>query len=192
LQGAVVALLDALDLGRVHLVGHSLGGALAASLAQGDPQRVATLTLIAAAGLGPEIDFAFIDGFVRAARRKEAAEILGRLVHDPALVSRRMVEDVLRYKRLDGVPAALQAIATSWFPGGRQANDFAAGLNSLKVPVQLIWGREDRIVPVAHGEAFADRLPVHVLEGAGHLPHMEKSAEVNRLIQRWMRHASRT
>ena len=61
------------------------------------------LTLIASAGLGPEINAAFIDGFVRAARRKDAVEVLQLLVHDPALVSRTMVEDVLRYKRLDGV-----------------------------------------------------------------------------------------
>jgi len=45
-------------------------------------------------------------------------------------------------------------------------------------------GREDRIIPVAHAEALASRLPVHIIEQTGHLPHMEKAGEVNRLIKR--------
>src|SRR5215472_14417123 len=69
--------LDALGIERVHLVGHSMGGAVAASLAVHGPERIASLTLIAAAGLGPEINTAFIDGFVRASRRREATEVLG-------------------------------------------------------------------------------------------------------------------
>ncbi|HEX3415785.1 MAG TPA: acetoin dehydrogenase dihydrolipoyllysine-residue acetyltransferase subunit, partial [Stellaceae bacterium] len=103
--------LNALGIQRLHLVGHSMGGAIAVSLALRQPERAATLTLISSASLGPEINAAFIDGLVRAARRREAIEALKLLVHDPALVSRTMVEDVLRYKRLDGVPEALTAFA---------------------------------------------------------------------------------
>ena len=47
------------------------------------------------------------------------------------------------------------------------------------------WGRDARIIPVAHAEALAARLPVHVVDAAGHLPHMEKTGEVNRLIERF-------
>ena len=103
LSAAVEGFLAALDPGPVHLVGHSMGGAIAALLAARRPDLVRSLTLIAPAGLGPEINAAFIDGFVRASRRKDAVEVLQMLVHDPALVSRTMVEDVLRFKRLDGV-----------------------------------------------------------------------------------------
>jgi pyruvate dehydrogenase E2 component (dihydrolipoamide acetyltransferase) len=52
--------------------------------------------------------------------------------------------------------------------------------------MQLIWGRDDKIIPVMHAEALASRLPVHILEEAGHLPHMEKSGAVNRLISRFI------
>jgi pyruvate dehydrogenase E2 component (dihydrolipoamide acetyltransferase) len=182
LTDAVEGALGALGIERVHLVGHSMGGAIAALAALRRPERVASLTLIASAGLGPDINTSFIDGFVRAARRREASEILSLLVYDPALISRAMVEDVLRYKRLDGVTAALAKIAEAWFGGGRQSLDLAARIMTLSLPVQLIWGREDRIIPSAHAEALSARLPVHILDAAGHLPHMEKAGEVNRLI----------
>jgi pyruvate dehydrogenase E2 component (dihydrolipoamide acetyltransferase) len=54
------------------------------------------------------------------------------------------------------------------------------------MPVQLVWGREDRIIPVAHAEAVANHLPVRILDAAGHLPHMEKAGEVNRLIDQFI------
>ena len=181
---AVESALAALGVARVHLVGHSMGGAVAASLALRRPELAASLTLIASAGLGPGINTAFVDGFVRMARRREAIEVLGLLVHDPALLSRTMVEEVLRYKRLDGVAAALATIAEGWFAGGRQSLDLIPRLTTLAMPLQLIWGHEDRIIPVSHAEALVSRLPVHILEGAGHLPHMEKAGDVNRLIRR--------
>src|SRR5205814_897604 len=184
LAAAVADALTALGLAKAHFVGHSMGGAIAATVARHHPERVASLTLIASAGLGPEINGAFIDGFVRAQRRREMQEVLTLLVHDPALVSRAMLEDLLRYKRLDGVPAALEAIARAWFPDGRQA--VAIDLAALAMPVQLIWGQGDQIIPAAHAEALARRLPVHILDAAGHLPHMEKAGEVNRLLARFL------
>ena len=89
----------------------------------------------------------------------------------------------MRYKKLDGVPEALAALAEDWFPGGRHRVALNDAVAALKLPVQIIGGREDRIIPVAHAEALASRLPVHI-EQTGHLPRMEKAGEVNRLIKR--------
>ena len=139
--------------------------------------------MIAPAGLGPEINGAFIKAFVAAARRREAVEALNLLVHDPGTIGRYMVEEVLRYKRLDGVKDALTAIGAAWFPEGRQALDLGARITALPLPVQIIWGRADRIVPVAHADGLAGRVPVHIIEEAGHLPHLEQPGEVNRLLR---------
>ncbi len=182
---AIADALDRLGIDRAHLVGHSLGGAMAAGLARRQPERVAGLTLIAPAGVAPEINDAFIQGFVQASRRKDVAAVLALLVYHPALVSRSMVEDVLRYKRLDGVAEAMARIAQVWFPGGRQAHLLVAEAAASGVRMQVIWGREDRVIPAAQAEALASA-ERHVLEGAGHMPHMEKAAEVNRLIARFL------
>jgi pyruvate dehydrogenase E2 component (dihydrolipoamide acetyltransferase) len=187
LADAVEGTLAALGIERVHLVGHSMGGAIVTVLTLRRPNRIASLSLLGSAGLGPEINGPFIDGFIRVARRREAVENLNLLVHDPALISRVMVEEVLRYKRLDGVTAALTRIAEAWFAGGRQLLDLRGPVAQLGMPMQLIWGREDRVIPVAHAEALASRFPVHVLDQAGHLPHMEKAGEVNRLIGEFVR-----
>lgn len=100
------ALLDKLEITSVHVVGHSLGGAIALELAKTCPQKVASLSLIAPAGLGQGINMDFIEGYISADRRKTLEPVLNYLVHDKTLISRKMVEDIIRFKRLDG---ALQA-----------------------------------------------------------------------------------
>jgi pyruvate dehydrogenase E2 component (dihydrolipoamide acetyltransferase) len=182
LADAVLAVLQALDIGRAHLVGHSLGGAIVLHLALHQPARVASLSLLAPAGFGPDIDTAFIEGFIAADRRKTLQPVLARLFVDAALVSRDMAEDVLRFKRLDGATAALSAIAAANFPKGRQTAILRDRINDVGIPVQVIWGAGDAILPARHAEGLPSPVAVHVLEQAGHMPHMERAGEVNRLL----------
>lgn len=182
MSATLVDFMDALNIQQAHLVGHSMGGALGLAFALDSPSRVASLTLLAPAGLGPEINMDFIEGFIGAGRRKEMKGVLQLLVADPALVSRDMIEDVLKFKRLDGVDAGLRRLAEGLFPGGRQDQIPADGLASLAVPAQAIWGRDDKIVPADHADALPSAVTVHLLDGIGHMPHMEAAAEVNRLI----------
>ena len=94
-----------------------------------------------------------------------------------------MVEDVLKFKRLDGVDAALNRIATACFAGGQQSLQLTPRLGELKLPVQVIWGAQDRIVPASHGDGLPTSIRVTRFADAGHLAHMEKSNEVNELIK---------
>ena len=186
LAAAVIDFMDAKEIAKAHLVGHSLGGAIALDLALNHPDRVASATLICSAALGPEINMAYIDGFMQAKRRKQLQPVLEMLVADPAMISRDMIEEVLKYKRLDGVEAALNRIAGDAFAGGRQALELTGRLGELTVPVQVIWGRKDQILPVSHAGGLPAAVPVTIFDDAGHMAHMEKAAEVNDAIRRFV------
>jgi pyruvate dehydrogenase E2 component (dihydrolipoamide acetyltransferase) len=146
------------------------------------PDRVASLTLIDSAGLGPDINAAYVDGFLSAGRRRELKGVLQLLFADPDLVTRQLVDDVLKYKRKDGVEQALSGLAADMFPDGAQAIDLRAELDDADRPVLVIWGADDQIIPASHAEGLPDSVEVHVLDGQGHSPHMEAANEVNRLI----------
>ncbi len=178
----VLHFLDTIGVERVHAVGHSMGGAIAAQMALAAPKRVASLVLIASAGLGPEIDSGYIDGFVAAATRRELKPVIEQLFADPGLVSRQMLDDLLKFKRLDGVSQALAQLGGALFDGGRQATLPVAQLAGSKVPLTLVWGREDRIIPATHAAHAPAGAKVQVLERAGHMVMMERAAEVNALI----------
>jgi pyruvate dehydrogenase E2 component (dihydrolipoamide acetyltransferase) len=180
--GTLGGFLDSVEADRAHLVGHSMGGAVALRYALDHPDRVASLTLADPAGLGEEINSEYIDGFVAAARRRELKQVLQLLFADPGLVSRQMVDEVLRYKRLDGVDGALRAMSGAMFPGGRQTSVLAGELDRLSTPLLAVWGAEDQVLPVAQADALRERGRVEVLQGVGHSPHMEAANEFNRLL----------
>lgn len=187
MTATIAGFLEALSVDRVHLVGHSLGAAVALSFALDHPGRVSALSLIAPVGLGPEINAEYVRGFLEAGRYKQLRPVVEQLFANPAVVSRKMVEDILNYKRLDGVAQALGAIAHSFFGDGRQQVALAQRLGELRVPAQAIWGEADRIIPATHAGALPPSVALHVLSGAGHMPHMEKSEQVTRLLAEFLR-----
>jgi pyruvate dehydrogenase E2 component (dihydrolipoamide acetyltransferase) len=176
------SVLQTLKIERAHLVGHSMGGGAALALAIDHPDRVIGLTLLAPAGLGADINMAFIDGFIAANRRRAVRPVLEQLVADPSLVGREIINEVLKYKRLDGVEEALRGLAGALFPGGRQQTLDTTALAAIRAPITAIWGADHRIVPSAHADALPAGARVHRLPGIGHLPHMEASTRVNEMI----------
>jgi pyruvate dehydrogenase E2 component (dihydrolipoamide acetyltransferase) len=181
LAAAVEGFMDAVGMESAHLIGHSMGGAVALKLAATARPRVRSLALIASVGLGPEINGGYIRGYVSAPSRRELKPLLEQLFADPALVSRQMVEDVLKYKRLDGVEAVLSALLVGLFSGERQREQFPGALQDPP-PILVVHGAEDRIIPAAHAGAFGPAAASHVIEGAGHMVQMEKAARVNELL----------
>lgn len=186
LAGFIARFMQAVDVDHAHIVGHSLGGAIASQLALDHPERVASLGLVASAGLGPEINAGYIHGFVTASSRRELKPVLEQLFADPSMVSRQMIDDVLKYKRLDGVGEKLDVLNHGLFAEGRQVEQPGLRLEESGKPVLVIWGREDRVVPVAHAGNSPLGATVEVFEGAGHMVQMEKANEVNRLLLRNM------
>ena len=179
LADAVLGVLDALGADRAHLVGHSLGGAVALAVAARDPARIASLTLIAPSGFGTEINAGYLRGFADAQTRRELKPVAGQLFADESLVTRQLVDDLLAYKRLDGVDESLHALLGTLLDGDAQRGDSAAALTAAlggrgAMPVTVVWGRADRIIPAAQAESVAGAVR-HLIDGAGHMPHMERA-----------------
>ena len=182
LAKAVTSFMDAVKIDKAHLVGHSLGGAIAMEIARTSKNRVSSLNLLSTAGLGPDINMDYIDGFVSSASRRDLKPVLENLFADGSLVSRQMVDDLLKYKRLDGVGDALAALKNGVFAGGRQVASLSDALKSSGVPTLVIWGAQDKIIPAQHAKA-ASGAKVEIIEGAGHMVQMEQAGKVNGLIK---------
>jgi pyruvate dehydrogenase E2 component (dihydrolipoamide acetyltransferase) len=189
LVAAVLEFMTALTIAKAHLVGHSMGAAVAAAVALREPGRVQSLTLISPAGFGHEINANYIDGFVAAQSRRDLKPVLQHLFADAALVSRTMIDDLLKYKRLDGVQTALSGLASAMFKDGRQTENLAHDLAKLTLPIQIVWGAKDAIIPAAHGRALPSAR-LEIIDAAGHMAQMEAAGQVNDLIKRQLSRSS--
>ncbi|GAA0267898.1 acetoin dehydrogenase dihydrolipoyllysine-residue acetyltransferase subunit [Pseudomonas rhodesiae] len=178
LSEAVLGLLDHLQLDRVHLAGHSMGGLVALTVAEQAPARVVSLTLIASAGLGADINGDYLQGFADANNRNALKPQLVQLFSDPALVTRQMLEDMLKFKRLEGVDQALRQLNGVLFDGGRQKVDVRHVVG--RQPSLVIWGSDDAIIPANHAQGLEAQ--VEILPGQGHMVQLEAAEQVNQLM----------
>ena len=191
---ALAALLDELGIGRVHLVGNSLGGGTAVRFALSNPGRAGRLVLMGPGGLSLNV-FAPdpTEGVKRLAEfgappgpsREKMAAFLRTLVFDQRLVTEEMIEE--RFTAACD-PEALRAMASmgaSFFdPDSYEDGLLWREAHRLRNRVLLIWGREDRVNPV-DGALVAlkmiRRAQLHVFGGCGHWVQLEKFDEFNRL-----------
>jgi len=165
--------IEALDLRGVHLVGHSLGGWLAAELAIRNTSRIATLTLIAPAGVRLQ-GVPFGDNFIWGPE-----ESVRNLFHDQsfadALLSREPTEEEADL----ALNSRFMAVRLGWEP--RWVNPaLKRWLHRIQVPTLVLWGDDDKIFPSSYASAWTDNLPnsrAEIIRSCGHLPHVEKPKE---------------
>lgn len=165
----------------VNLVGNSLGGRIALEFAISHPQYVEKLVLLAPAGL-------HVDGIKRPDIFILPPEQRARVVfHDQkfadALLSREMSEDD---HEISAKNLATQA-RLSW---ERNYNPrFPRLLKYVEAPTRIIWGENDRMIPLAHGKEFVRYIPgaqLHVIKECGHLPQIEKREECLQLVEEFI------
>ena len=179
--------LDALgpDWQRVSIVGHSLGGAVALAFAGSYPQRIERLVLVDSAGLGSEIDRIVLDLMRSEPTRENLRTELTHFFAQPGLVQHALVDQLYQQRTQPGAHEALVATSNAAFGDGQQRIDLRDTLAGLNIPVLVVWGDADAVIPVAHTQE-AKRAPhsrLEVFAGSGHCPHIERADAFNQLVQ---------
>jgi pimeloyl-ACP methyl ester carboxylesterase len=173
---------------RFHLVGHSLGAAVGAALTERRDFDVRSLSLIAPAGLGPQIDGDFITGFLGASSEAALSAWMRRLVHAPAAMPGSLVRATLGARQGTTLAPAQAALARSLFEDSTQLFSVRDTLQRYEGPCRIIVGQYDRMIK-DQAEGVPGHVALHRLEGVGHLPHIEAPALVGRLVAETVRAA---
>jgi len=163
--------LKQLDLKKLTLVGSSMGGWMAMEMAVRDTSRLKSLVLVSPAGIAaPGVQPA--DIFLM-----PPEELVRRLFHDQKIAEARLAEPMTP----EAIDISLKNRHTTarlaWEPRLHDPH-LPKWLHRIDVPVKIVWGREDRILPVGFVDEYRKLLPrarIHVLESVGHLPHAEKA-----------------
>jgi pimeloyl-ACP methyl ester carboxylesterase len=190
---AVLGLMDRLGIGKAALVGNSMGGATAVIVAAERPERVDALVLIDAAGfnLGPSerprmVSFAMSWAGSLLARlpgkRLVVEASLRQVFHDGSRVTPERLSEYLAAAERPGTFPAIRSLGAS--SGDRQAV-VAQSLPRIQARALVLWGDDDRWIPIAHADRFVAAIPGArkvVIPACGHVPQEEKPEEVARLL----------
>lgn len=211
---AVVGVLDALDERRpVHLMGNSLGGAVAMTVAAAHPERVAGLVLVNSAGFGREVNlsllpmaYAVLAAVPVAGRRfrpraREAGIQVNRdLFFDPAFATEEMIRHAGEVGRQPDFRATFLATLLGLglpglgaYPGWRRA--LLAKAAAARIPTLVVWGDADAVLPPKHFHAAVAALPHargHLFRDTGHMPQIERAEEFATLAAGFIRERTDT
>ena len=180
----LVGVLDGLGIERAHVVGHSYGGGLAATLAHRRPERVASLVLLDPTAPDwstrkrrpfaavPGLAWLFIRGL--ALRERFVEHALRHAQHDPSTVAENDVDAYLARLRVEGAPRAYRGLTRP--PRGDDERR-PVPLEEILQPALVLWGEDDPLIPVEKGRAGTAGLPHSrfvVVPNCGHAPMEER------------------
>lgn len=203
LAGGLRDLLLALGHERATVVGHSLGGGVAMQLAYQHPEMIERLVLVSSGGLGPEVSpvlrAAALPGAdlfisVTAGVGQGIGSALGRGLGAIGLRPSADVAEIARgYASLEDPARRAAFLDTLRAVVGAGGQRVAAGDRlylAEAVPVLIVWGARDSIIPVRHGEDALRAIPgsrLEVFDDVGHLPQLEAPGRFIAVLERFLR-----
>lgn len=193
------AFMDALGIKSTSLIGNSMGGGVALQFALLFPQQVEKLVLANSLGLGKEIALTLrlaslpvVSQLFRPSRRSTAV-VLKQSVYDSAVITDDWVELFYQIATLPGAQEALQrqikANINFWGVRSSIYGAIVAQLATISAPTLVIWGQQDRVLPVAHAQV-AKRMPnacLQIFNFCGHWPQVEQPEKFNTLTLEFLR-----
>jgi len=187
----LLAFLDAKGIERAHIVGNSLGGALALRLAVRAPERVDRIVLMGAAG----VSFPMTRGLAAVWGYEPSLEAMRELIAEHFAYDASIATDDLVRMRYDASrqPGFQESYATM-FPAPFQPHLDALAtpdeqIAAITAPTLLLHGREDKVIPLASSLRIFDLLPnaeLHVFGHCGHWTMIERRDDFNALVMRFL------
>ncbi|MBL7208964.1 MAG: alpha/beta fold hydrolase [Dehalococcoidia bacterium] len=187
----VLMFMDSLGIQRASLVGQSMGGGTAILFCVQHRQRVNKLLLVDPGGMPNPLPLAgkfltlprvgeFLVGLsTNAVRRKYLADFF---VHNKGLITEGYFENVTRFHKIKGTTEALLMILRKHFFD--KLSDEIRRLAQMDVPILIVWGREDKAIPLRCGEEMHRILKgcrLEIIDDAGHVPNYERPEVFNQL-----------
>jgi pimeloyl-ACP methyl ester carboxylesterase len=182
-------LMDVLDVDRATVVGQSLGGGVAMQFAYQFPERCTRLVLVSSGGLGREVSWMLralslpgselVLPVVAPAFVRERGNAISVWLRDHGVKSQRAAEMWQAYISLsqpENRRAFLRTLRAVVDPGGQAVDASDRLYLTESMPTLIIWGDNDKIIPVAHAHTAHAALPgsrLEIFEGAGHFPQVE-------------------
>lgn len=200
----MAAFLDAVGLDSVHWVGNSMGGLVVMVTATRHPERTRSVALVDAAGFGRQVTWLFrvmsipMMGEVMLNLGTHGMRYLMRhLFANPAEVPSSWVSALVDIMRPPDTRRAFLKVLRSgvdlWGVKRHVVEIVPRLMDLYDFPTLVLWGRQDRILPFKQGLNALAKIPgaqLHVWDGAGHLPMLEKAASFNGVVLNWLDEAS--
>lgn len=187
--------MKAMGIERAHLIGHSLGGILALSMAVNYPDRVGKLILVDCGGLDREVPLLYRlctlpvlgDILVRPTVKAGLRNGIKRRFYNPQLVTEEMVDKDYEFMKMPETKRAMLDIIRSNvnLSGLRPEIVMTDKLRLVKSPTLFIHGEQDAVIPLAHARHACNLIPDARLEAiteCGHCPYIEKASEFNEMV----------
>lgn len=186
----VLSFMDGLGVDEAHLIGSSMGGAVAGMAAVTSPARARSLTLVAGGGLGRDVALslrlATLPGMIplvqALGRPRHGREVLRTCFFDASRIPETLYEESERYG-FDSYPEFVRALRSGVTIRGVRGlvrDHWVKQAARYRGPVLAIWGREDAVLPVHHLAGAKEVFPqaeVRIIERCGHLPMIERTQE---------------
>ncbi|HEY6403400.1 MAG TPA: alpha/beta fold hydrolase [Blastocatellia bacterium] len=185
------AFYEKLGVQKATIVGNSLGGWTAAAFALAHPEKVDKIVLVDAAGYtskrwgGPEMTRDAMAA-LNPATTEDFKRLLSLILYNKALLTDQFLETALTNKLKRGDGHTINSFIESILRG----EDFLDGkTKAIKAPTLVVWGKDDGLTPLGIGRAFVEDIPgaqLVVIDNCGHLPQMEKAAEFNSALLKFL------
>jgi 2-hydroxymuconate-semialdehyde hydrolase len=175
----LAGLMNALGVHRAHLIGHSMGGAIALHFTLDEPERVARLVLVDSLGLGmgsPWIGILMVLMMLLPSHPISLWIAQHLVMYDPSKL------DWEEFRELGGSAEFDKRIFWQMFRQPKQWTISAGQLRRIRPPTMLLWGEGDRNFPLARARAAQRLIPnaqVHVISRARHIPFLDKPKAFN-------------